>query len=334
MGDTTVTTDPVGYMTVTIAPGMQTLGIPMLRTSVFAGGVQSNTASVITLSGTTNIGALLTSGTPYYLEVTTGTADTYVGERFDVDVATTIASATNTVSISATSTNNTISGGMPDLTGYNFVIRPHHTIGSVFGTQGNTQMQGAKNIPAADQIYFLNPVTQGYDSYFLYQNINNTVQEWRQMGTGAASNNRPIPSGVGMFVIRNGSTAVTLTIQGDVRTSNYHVQPLKAGWNLISEGYPVNRSPGGTGLDGKDMIGTEWTGAKRVAASDQFYIWSGTGYDTYFLYQSGTSQQWRKMADKTTPPTNFTPVDVIPLDKAVFINRVTSFPDYAEKKPF
>src|SRR5262245_26695431 len=80
----TATTDPVGFISITINPGSRTVGLPLVRPSIGAGAVQSSTATVVTgTSATVNYGSLLSATTAYYLEITAGSANSYIGDRFD-----------------------------------------------------------------------------------------------------------------------------------------------------------------------------------------------------------------------------------------------------------
>lgn len=329
LGQTTVTTDPVGYHTITISPGTQTLGLPLLRPVAAAGGIQSNTATVITASGTANIGALLVSGTPYYLEVT-GTGTNYPGERFDVNVDATITSATNTITINGTSSNNTIAGNLPDLSGNNFVIRPHHTLGSVFGTKANPVLTGSSDSSKADQVQLFNTATQGFDIYYFYQTPTLSKQEWRAIGSSGTCNNVVIPPGTGVFVLRRDTTPVTITMQGDVRTTSYHAQPLSSGFNFVAEAYPVDRSPSGTGIESRNLTAGSATGSSDPQAADQVHVWNGAGFDVYYYYKTVTKQQWRKLGNQT----DFSASKIFTFDKGAFIKRINSDAVYAEPKPF
>ena len=324
---TTVTTDPVGFHTLTINPGYQTVGLPLVRTAVTVSSIASNTGSVITLSSSaTNVGSLLQSGSAYYVEVVSGTDNSYVGDRFDVDFNSTVASANNTVTINTSSANNTIPGTLPNLAGWNVVLRPHMTIGYVFGSQGTSQLQGSTVVSNADQVQIYNTTSGGFDTYFLL--ASGTIQQWRKVGGGSTVyDNQPIPPGTGLFLNRAGTSTVSVTVVGGVRVSGYGAQPIGAGYNLISEEFPVDRSPASRGF----TVANGFTGSTVVSNADQIQVWNGTGFDTYYLLVSGTIQQWRKVGGGTTDYMN---TNIFGFDKSVFVKSNKANLSYASSKPF
>ena len=90
------------------------------------GTVETNTASAVTFAHASDVGALLVPGAPYYLEVLTGALQ---GERFDVDVAATIAgegAVALKLGPGTLSTRPVLAGGA--LAGARGAIRPHLTL--------------------------------------------------------------------------------------------------------------------------------------------------------------------------------------------------------------
>lgn len=294
-------TIPVGVMQYTFAPNSyQTMGVPLVRDSVASGTVVGGTAATITLGGTYNLAAVLSAGASYYVEVTghsDGVTTANVGNRFDLDVAATISSANNVISINTTSPNNTASGDLSGLAGYTLSIRPHWTLADLFGTgTAATLLHSATTPGNADQIQFW--TGSGMSTYWFRQNSAGTVKEWRNTGTGSTNqDNAIIPPGTGVFVKRAGASTLDVMVAGNVR-SNKFVQPLTTGTNLLSSGFPTSASP----TDASLMPAAGLISATTVGSADQIWIWTGTGVSTYWLRQNsaGTIKEWRNTGTGTT----------------------------------
>ena len=93
---TTATSDIVGYQTITVPVGLSTAGFPLLNSDVVKGATTTLVGNALGLQSQSNVGALLTSTEPYYIEVYSGALK---GDRFDVDVAAKIAAANGNVVI-------------------------------------------------------------------------------------------------------------------------------------------------------------------------------------------------------------------------------------------
>lgn len=325
--------NPMVFYPISLQPGLQAVGVSMVNSSVFTGTVLSNSSNSITISqpsGSVNIGGLLTSATAYYAELINGPnsgEDPYVGERFEVNVPSTIDSANSVVTIDTASNTNTISGSLPTLTGYQLTIRPHITLNQIFP---KTMMQGSSTVAQADQVYLLN-ASGGYDIYYLLSNGGSLIQ-WTKAGdnTLASQDNLVLAPGVGMLVKRVGTTPnpLTLAITGLVRI-NAFVQPLKQGLNLVSEGYPLNDSP----ITRNTFATNGFTGSVNLAASDQVFVYNGSSYDTYYyLYNGANLNQWTKVGDKTFSSQNNT--TFYEYGGSVFIEKVSADPDYVMPLPF
>lgn len=326
------TTEPVGFHTLTINPGLRTVGLPLVRTEVGRGAVASSSPSVITTSATTtNFGQLLNAANAYYLEITDGTQAARIGERYEIDVAATINSGNHTLTVATTSPHNTSPLVLADLSGAKFVIRPHLTLGFVFGIKGSTPMAGATVPTQSDQLIFwcpaLNDGSGGYETYFLYRSPLGDVEEWRKADGGNANyDHRIIPPGEGFLINRYGGTQVSIVVTGAVRMTPSFVQNLEQGLNLVSGGYPTNASPVERGY----TVAQGWTGAKTATNADQVEVWNaggngGTGgFEPYFLLQAGNVEQWRKAGGGLT---DFATTRIFQNDEAYFVRKVTAQPN-------
>lgn len=285
-------TPPVGGMQVTFSPGTRFTGMTLVNPAAVRGAVTNVAGNVITLSATSlNVGALLDANTAYYVELTSGPTTTYVGDRFDVDVAATKASANNSITVTLAS-RNTLSAvpTTANLSGYSVVVRPHVTIGQLFGTKNNQLMQGSSVIGSADQIRFINPQSQAWEIFYFLKNPAGTIAQWTKSGGGTTNrDNEVIAPGAGFAVARNAATPVTLTFIGEVRTNSF-AQPLVAGNNLVAQPWPTNASP----LQRSMTVSSGMTGSNIIASADKILLNEGGVYKIYYLLRNpaGTIEQW------------------------------------------
>lgn len=315
---------PVGGSRVTFNQGRQFSGMPFINPSSQLGVISSNTSQVITLNDTNvDMSTSLTNGTAYYLEITNGPDVTYVGDRFEVDVSSTRGSADHTITIISNADTNTIGSLPASLDGYAIAIRPHITLGQLFGTKTNELMHGSTTLPTADQVIFLNPQTQAYQTYYYLRNSSGTIAQWTLVGGGSTNrDNTPIPPGVGIIVVRNGDSSVTLNWGGAIRRNTF-AQPLVAGLNLIAEPFPVASSPADRAMTHANGM----TGATTLPSSDQVVVYNGSGYDTYYLLRnpSGSIEQWTLVGGGST---NRNTSKIFDPTQAVYIRKILADPDY------
>jgi hypothetical protein len=127
------------------------------------------TGAALALEGQTNVGALLSSVEPYYIEVYSGTLK---GDRFDVDVAATIGAANGNVVLNSASLNNTLlfSSVGSNLNGATVALRKHITIEQVQG-MASSPLVGNNNASSADQIQFYDNVSAASGTIRLTLNV-------------------------------------------------------------------------------------------------------------------------------------------------------------------
>ena len=284
----TVTSDIVGYQTISVPVGLSTAGFPLVNSDVLKVATTTLAGNALGLASQSNVGALLTSTEPYYIEVYSGTLK---GDRFDVDVAATIAAANGSVVLDSASLNNTLlfSAVGSNLNGATVALRKHITIEQIQG-MASSALVGNNSASLADQIQLYDNATAGYAAYFLRAD----GITWRKVGTTTAANKTPIPSGTGVFISKK-TGAATLTAVGNVRLNDFSV-PYQVGLQLAAPGVPIDvtaASLGGTAANG-------WTGNNSASLADQIQVYNPdtSGYDAYFLRADGTT--WRKVGTTTT----------------------------------
>ena len=223
-----------------------------------------------------NVTNSMTEGTPYYIEITSGE---YEGHRFDIS-----AGHVNTVTIDTESEHNTMDE-IPDLSNSHFVIRAHHTIGSLYRndeyTKGYTQS-------SADQIHVYNGT--GFDIYY-----NNLVGNWTKTDDRSYGNDVIIPPGVGVFVEHAEEDSVNVELRvGEVRYNDF-VRPLSSddtGLNHIAMGYPVDCTPDMLSMTSSDGTASEFSkeGSHRIKKWDESSEGQRGSYTTYS--HSSSSDKW------------------------------------------
>lgn len=293
---TSVTTDPVGFVKLDLQPGLQTIGLPMVQSAVAAGAVASNDGSSITLEGQVDA---LGSGA-HFVEVTAGPADAaLVGERFEVSGA-----SGSTISIDAGSARNTISLADVNLTGYNVVVRPHVTLAEAFPPA---------DLQVNDQVLVFNPATGGFDTYTLTADIFGGAPSWQR--GGANQNGLVLAPGQGAFYRNSSSSATSVVNLGEVRVNSFR-QPLSAGLSQISEGHPVDNSP-------QSRVMTQDQGFE---VNDQILVFNAStgGFDTYTYTADifGGAPSWQRGG------TNHNASELFQANQSVFVRKASADPFY------
>lgn len=265
----TVTTDPVGFVSADIVSGFNAVGITMVNTPSFTGVASTASTDEVVL----NAAPTLVSGTPYYLEVLSGST---VGERFDVA---SWSGATVTLDVSETSFSTLDDASA--IEGEQVVIRAHFTLGDIADAVGDNAQQ-SNSLATGDQVL----VWSG-GSFLRHLFTPSGLR--RYYGDFSVASDVVIAPGSGFFLLRNPSGASSgssykLRVLGAVRTNNY-VMDLAGGYQLITTGYPVDDSPSSLGLSGDGFVASN-----NVAVGDVILEWNGNSLDRYLL----TSGGWRK----------------------------------------
>jgi len=321
----------VGFTSLVLNPGYNAVAISLLNLDVIRGrianpdGVSGNV--VMTTSTGVNLGAALKASKQYYLEVVGESVNNlgYVGERFEVDVAATIASANATITLKTSSPTNTISP-VPDLSDYGFVVREHVTMAQVFGGTGNVKLSGSGLASSSDQVLFFDNATGGFTTYWFRANAQATDVSWRSTTDGDTTDysNMAIRPGIGLFVYRQPSAgAITLTMAGAVRNTAFR-NPLPAGYTLISPPAPMKHSPAVANM----VAANGWKGSGSASAADQVHVWTGRAFDAYWFRANttGTIQEWRNTNDADSA--NHMNDALFPSGKAIFVRKLQPDPEY------
>jgi len=301
----TVSTPIVGFQKVTVPVGLSTAGFPLLNADLIKGTASSVSGSSVTISGETNVGAKLTSGEPYYIEIYSGALK---GDRFDVNTASTITAANSTVVLDSSSGNNTypVASIAAQLDGVIIALRKHITIEQI-QAMASSALVGNNTATSADQIQLYDNATGGYSSYFL----RGDGVTWRKVGTVTTANKVIVAPGTGVFIAKK-TGSIDLIATGSVRQNDF-ANPFKVGLQLSAPAYPIDLSPAGIG----GTVSNGWTGNNTATSADQIQVYNtgSGGYDSYFLRGDGTT--WRKVGTVTTVTSN----SVVAAGQAYFVSR-------------
>ncbi len=296
-GQTTATTDPVGFVTVGIAAGLGTakkntlFSVPLMETEEITGQV-AGTITGVTASTISNssagwtAGALSQPATPFLIQITSGAAE---GRLFlissSANTGGAIAGTANTgttvtvSSIDTTQVNLTTLGIVAGTDTYK--IFACDTLSSFFGTPATSNVQGGTAAASADTIV---AVSNGVPSTYFY---NTTSVKWVKVAFGSpdASNVALLPY-YGVQYSRLANTALSFVVTGQVPTQQREVAVKNFGTTVVSQFWPTDTTLGTSGLSSVVTAGATATLADTVLLTANGVV------STYFY--NGTN--WKKVA--------------------------------------
>jgi uncharacterized protein (TIGR02597 family) len=331
----TVSTDPVGFITLTIkgtdtSDGLSAVSVPMLSSSLHSGVVYEVTGSTITDSnGSWATGDFATAdpnGNPsHYIEITNHTDSTKVGVIYEI-----------TGSDGGNKTL-TIASDAAGLAGASYSVRKSRTLGDIFGDANESGLTAGSS-SAADIIYKVGIDGTGALAWQIYYYQEAPIfaggDGWRQLGKSASSDMKDV--GVfpdeGLIIKRRSGSDVAVTLTGSVKTSNSRTA-IQKGFNLVSLSYPVDSSLENIGLYNTD--GTLLTSGSSSTA-DRIYYVNDQGQFDIFYYQEAPvfagGNGWRKLgASASTDQKD----SVIPAGRSIVVlRRADTGIDWATNVPF
>jgi len=327
---TTVPTDPVGYMKISTPLGSDTIiSAPLTKAPVFQGVVSSRSGFAITSTGA-NFGNLASS--PHYVQPVSGSQ---AGMIFDV--------ASNTAD-TITLVDNGINPTGLDANAQ-FKVVPYWTLGEIYPASGEGVSftgSGTSGSSRRTQILFPSVVGTGINraaaSIFFYVTNADPLQAyWRKAGAGATNfNNEPIlPDSY--FTVRqttNSSQNANLatTIVGSVNTGAAVVQLDSINGtlndNYVSLGRPTDITLNNLGLIASGAF-TPSPGTSGGARRDQLLVISNSivgqnkaASTIYYYLTNATTTNWVVAGGGTTDVGN----NVIPAATGYIIRKASQNP--------
>jgi hypothetical protein len=315
---TTVTSAPYGAMTSNISTSTAGLSFPLLK-DVFAGRISANAGHTLSFESS-GIGAALTAGKRYYVEVVSGPLE---GERLDLNTAATINSGVATLDLGPAS--NSTSGALATnvLANARAVVRPHMTLGQL-GSMFSPALVGNTANPHADGVRIYGGPA-GQTTYYL-----RTDGTWRTTPASPDQSGLVIPPDTSItLVLRSG--AKQWTHLGAVRTNAFR-KKLKTNVQSFATGFPLDMSAVQIGafVDPLEAPGVRWTGSNNSAQADTLRVHDAATdtYKIYYLRANGTS--WYLNGGST----DYSNTPFLPAQGALLIGRQKADPGYLIIRPF
>ncbi len=326
----TASSEPLGFTRQTIEPGRQTVGVTLNNPVLQSALVFANTATTLELDlAPAALARSLATGRAHYVEIVAGLDDSLAGDRFDVDVAATLAAGGAVLHLKDAPHNSTSLPLPADvLAGHRVILREHLTIARVFGTGGTTRFKSAPRHDRADQLLFYNRVSGGFSTYYLCGDESGPRAGWRKVGAFGSHDDAIIPPGTGLFLQRNGDSSVELTLLGAVRTNDF-VMPLADGYNFVASPYPVASSPAGLAMSAANGFAA----ATGSDGADQILAYNGADFDVFFLHRPGAPahEEWRRQDGGAE---SFSTAELLAHSRSVFVKKVGADPDFVARRAF
>ena len=306
---TTVTTDPVGFTTVTIAPSLDgttpvgtVISTPLHAAPVYAGTITSvDATNAFSDSNAAWTGNQFVSGsTPYLVKIKSGAS---VGRFFLVTSNSTSQLTVNPGSYALTSLLTV---------GDTYEIDPANTLSTLFtsGTaSGSFPFQVGTSAITADNIYVWNGT--GFDTYY------NNGTNWKKSSSLLNMNNAVIYPDEAVFVLRRSTTPLSLTFTGTIPTTAEKTYISGPSPVFVSNRFPQDMvlysSTSTNSLSLQTLPG--WQSGSSAITADLVYMWNGVGWDTFFF--NGTN--WKKSSSLLNMNSQ-----VVPSNAGLFIVRKSS----------
>ncbi|MFO1482182.1 MAG: Ig-like domain-containing protein [Verrucomicrobiaceae bacterium] len=298
---------PMGWQTLTSAPGVQTIGVNLVNPPVFAGIAHSAAGGVVFVSDASWLPGVIDPDARYYLEIRSGA---HAGHRFDLALI-----GDRVLMIDTESVNNTLDAPPADIAGARIAVHKHLTLGQVLD---KTKLNGTTNPATADQALFL--TNSGFTGCWLLKNA--TRLQWTLKGDASVANaDRTIlPAGAAVLLQTASTTTRSLFVAGQVRTTPF-ARRLLPGYQSLASPWPLDLSPATAGM----LDTTVFTATRNPSTADTLQLWKGdsqpgtSGYTGYwFFLKPNAPAQWTVSGDAALTPVNNTPL--LKATRGIFLN--------------
>jgi hypothetical protein len=321
----TATTDPVGFVTVSLTPGTGSakkntfFSVPLMEVESIDGQVSGVITGVTatTISNTNagwQPGQLSNPAAPYLIQITSGAAE---GRLFLIASSANTGGATAGTANTATAVSvSSVDSAQTDLSTLGIVVGTDtykiyacDTLSTFFGTPASTGILGGTSANNADTIV---AIVNGSASTYFYST---TASRWARAALGNPdASNVPLLPYYGIQYSRLSTNPWSRTVTGGVPVEPRKVAVKNSGNTILSQFWPVDSTLATSGLS------TVVTAGANANSADTVRLTSGGSVNTYFF--DGTN--WRRQA-LGSPLANDTP---IPLGTAMQIFRRGSAAGY------
>ena len=166
--------------------------------------------------------------------------------------------------------------------GYTLIANPFVEVGTgdLIGiddmfADDTTGATGGTSASAADNILVW--TGSGYETYYLRENKKAGTKFWVKGSTTATTDS--LPEGGGAFYLNRAATAAELTMSGEVRNEPQTITIAANGYTLVENPFPTPLDIQTFNVEGA-IAGTS------AAAADNILVWTGSGYETYYLREN------------------------------------------------
>jgi hypothetical protein len=287
----TAYTNPVGYETLAINPGTNYIGVRLHEATVGSGVLLGASGTILTVAD--GVADALVSGKKYILEINSGTAG--------VLGVVTLVSSWDSVANTITTDDNlqTLLAGSGFLGNENYKLRPVSTFASVFGATNSAGLTSASSFAASDQIWIHNGAT--FTKYYYAAGGFGQPAAWKtSAGVVVNPSNLDLVYTDGILLVSAAGKDVTTS--GEVKTGPTR-NALIGATNYVGGVYPTPSSLASAfGVTNSAGL----TSASSFAASDQIWIYNGSGFNKYYYAAGGFGQPaaWKTSAGVVVTPSS------------------------------
>ena len=302
-----VSSAPVGFMKVKIngkgsGSGANFVGAPFVREAVYTGHLNDGKpvgTQLVDQDATWAAGEFTTSGTSasHYVEIVNSTNPDAIGLLSDV-----VSHTTNTLT-TADDLSQWLVGGEQ------ICIRPHHTLGSLFGPQNDIGLEQGTN-ENADTISILRAGENAAFSTYYYRDAQLGGIGWRSSSNPFDDEvERAVRPTDGLYVQRSAETDLTVIMHGQVRQTPAKIV-LQPGLNMVGTLAPVTdaSATGGAkvtlgGVASSSIIPSgleDVLNAGDSSTADTISLFNDSQFKTYYIKDDSTplgGTGWRSTAD-------------------------------------
>lgn len=300
-----VSSTPVGYVTLTISGGgFSSLSNPLENAVVYSGTASDVSGAVITTSFTMTDSELAV--------LDPNNDSTYYAQTADGIILNIIANSASTITCSAD-----ISGLVSENDA--ITIKKHSTIGDLLSSDNSIGLTSSTGITGSDIVYIMSGDGLGSYGLYYYQTDPSPtfINAFGGSGWRASSDNTIDMSGVvigpddGVIIKRDASTDISFVVTGTVNTIA-HRRDLPAGYSLVSYPFPVDTTLDDSGIysdANEDGIADNgYVSSTGVTGSDVVYVLDPSGSFSLYYYQTDPSPSfinafggsgWRTSTDNT-----------------------------------
>ena len=322
---TTATTVPVGFMTVTIpaaasgtVPSNTTISVPLYNTPDFAAAVATvDSTTQFTLTGASWVASqFANAAAPRFVRVKSSATASHVGKFFLVSDNTALGQLT--VLLPTGTTDVATAVGVGDAC----EVVPANTLATLFGPSS----AGATSVFATGTFFQTASSAQNADNLLVWNGSSwdifyNNNTNWKKSGSLSNQNNTVIYPDEGLFVIHRATTALTLTLMGTVPSTAEQTTLAGTGSTFIPNRFPVDITLVNTGIQST----SGWVTATSAQNADKVFIWDGTTWGIY--YHNGTN--WKKSGSLANQDAT-----LIATGTAVFITKTSPQASVTQALPY